>query len=424
MANNEMPAPAPEGDSYSPSGSGERRDFAPKNLKLTGPAHPGTRLRMRLARALLSASVVMVASFLTLLFGEFFVRVFVPTERLVPLNEVILGVTAQRPGISGIHVVPHTFSVSYSTSAQRFRSAKLFAPFPDSRTLRVAVIGDSFTFGWGANDDETYPSQLERLLNSKYGPTEVLNAGVCGTGTGNEALWYDLWVSRFHPNLVILTVVPNDTDDDLARPLFSIDSSGGVRPKSAMQVEQFQSQTLTARRLITRLPGYDYLTENSELLNLFRRTMSALIRRRHLKDSRASAGPSVFETVGLRLLGGEVEWLDKQVRSSGAQLLVVFVPFRESVYGPAPKTNPVVSESGAMVETLTRVCAQYNIPFRDLTPAMRSAGADGQPALYYTKYDAHPTPVGYRLIADLVSPLVVDELHSRAQSSVDSPGVK
>ncbi len=95
MANNEMPAPAPEGDSYSPSGSGERRDSAPKNLKLKGPAQPGTRLRMRLARALLSASVVMVASVLTLLFGEFFVRVFVPTERLVPLNEVILGVTAQ-----------------------------------------------------------------------------------------------------------------------------------------------------------------------------------------------------------------------------------------------------------------------------------------------------------------------------------------
>ena len=41
-----------------------------------------------------------------------------------------------------------------------------------------------------------------------------------------------------------------------------------------------------------------------------------------------------------------------------------------------PKTNPVVSESAAMVETLTRVCAQYNIPFRDLTSEMRNAAAD------------------------------------------------
>jgi lysophospholipase L1-like esterase len=77
-----------------------------------------------------------------------------------------------------------------------------------------------------------------------------------------------------------------------------------------------------------------------------------------------------------------------------------------------------------MVETLTRVCGQYNIPFRDLTLEMRSAAANGQPALYYTKYDAHPTPAGYQVIADLVSPLVVGELYSRAQSSAGSPGVK
>jgi len=396
MVDHAMHASAPEGDSVGPSG-------------------PGERLRTRLARALLPASVVMIASVLTLLFGEIFVRVFVPTQRLVPLNEVILGVPALRPDIREVHVVPHAFSVSYTTNAQRFRSAKLFAPFPDSRTIRVAVLGDSFTFGWGANDDQTYPSQLERLLNSKYGPAEVLNAGIPGIGTGDEALWYDLWVRRFHPNLVILTVVPNDTDDDLARPLFTIDASGGVNPKSAVQRERFQSRTLTARQFITELPGYDWLAKHSELLNLFRGTMSGLIRRRHLRDTRASAGPAAFETVGLRLLGGEVRWLDQQVRSSGAQLLVVFVPFRESVYGQASKTNSVVGESLAMVDTLSRVCAQSNIPFRDLTSEMRSAGA-GQPALFYTKYDMHPTPVGYQVIADLVSSLVLDELHSRAQS--------
>ena len=401
----------------------EHHDSAQTDLE-AGPSESPIPPLSKLTRAFLSVATVLVASVLTLLIGEIFVRVFVPTETLVPLNEVILGITAQRPNIRGVHVVPQTFHVSYSTSAQRFRSAKLFAPYPDPRTARVAILGDSFTFGWGANDDQTYPDQLERLLNSKYGPTEVLNAGVCGTGTGNEALWYDLWVRHFHPNLVILTVVPNDTDDDLARPLFSVDTAGDVRPRSAVQVAQFQSESLKARQIVTRLPGYDYFTENSELLNLFRRTTSALIRRHHIGAVHASAGPSAFETVGLRLLGGEVEWLDQQVRASGAQLLVVFVPFRETVYGQLPKTNPVVRKSAAMVETLTRICAQYNIPFRDLTSEMRTAGASGQPPIYYTKYDAHPTPSGYKLIADLISPAVVEELQSRTQTSASSPGAK
>jgi lysophospholipase L1-like esterase len=417
MTEYSMHASAPKDDSVGASLPERGRDVMQKD-RLSVSAPPDTRLlRNRLVRALLSASVVLVASILTLMFGEIVVRVFVPTERLVPLNEVMFGITALRPDIHGAHVIPHTFNVSYTTSAQRFRSSKVFAPIPDSHTLRVAVVGDSFTFGWGANDDATYPSDLERLLNSKYGPTEVLNAGIPGTGTGNEALWYDFWVRRFHPNLVVLTVVPNDVDDDLARPLFAIDASGNVHPKSAGQLARFQSQAQGARRFITQLPGYDYLTEHSELLNLFRRTTSLLIRRRHLKDSRASAGPAVFETVGLRLLGGEVTWLDQQVRSSGGQLVVVFVPFIESVYGPAAKTNSVVSASAAMVATLTRVCAQDNIPFRDITSEMRSAGASGQQPLYYTKYDAHPTPAGYRLIADLVSPLVLDELHSHGDNT-------
>ncbi len=132
--------------------------------------------------------------------------------------------------------------------------------------------------------------------------------------------------------------------------------------------------------------------------------------------------PERFITVGLRLLAGEVEWLNRQVDSSGAKLVVVFVPFRETVYGQTPTTNPVVSASAAMVATLTRICAQYNIPFRDLTSEMRNAAVIGQAPLYYTKYDAHPTPEGYKVIAGLVSPLVLDASH--AQSSAGSPGVK
>jgi hypothetical protein len=53
---------------------------------------------------------------------------------------------------------------------------------------------------------------------------------------------------------------------------------------------------------------------------------------------------------------------------------------------------------------------------------MRNAAVAGQAPLYFTKYDAHPTPEGYKVIAGLVSPLVLDASH--AQSSADLPGVK
>jgi len=44
--------------------------------------------------------------------------------------------------------------------------------------LRIVMLGDSFTFGWGIEDNETMASQLSRLIKD----AEVLNLGVPGYG--------------------------------------------------------------------------------------------------------------------------------------------------------------------------------------------------------------------------------------------------
>lgn len=49
---------------------------------------------------------------------------------------------------------------------------------------RVVVIGDSFTFGQCANDDQTFPFAMEQSLSN----SEVLNLGVMGYGQGQALL--------------------------------------------------------------------------------------------------------------------------------------------------------------------------------------------------------------------------------------------
>ena len=45
-------------------------------------------------------------------------------------------------------------------------------------TFRVISVGDSFTFGWGVANDETYPQQLEELLEAlDLTPAEQERAG-------------------------------------------------------------------------------------------------------------------------------------------------------------------------------------------------------------------------------------------------------
>ena len=64
-------------------------------------------------------------------------------------------------------------------------------PMEDSSVFRIVVLGDSFTFGFGVENDETYPNVLEDLLNQSHASEgqrlHVLNFGVGGDSTRDEA---------------------------------------------------------------------------------------------------------------------------------------------------------------------------------------------------------------------------------------------
>lgn len=68
-------------------------------------------------------------------------------------------------------------------------------------TVRIAVLGDSFTEAFHVENEETFT----RLLESRFkGKVEVLNFGVAGFGTVQELLAYREKVKRFNPDIVLL----------------------------------------------------------------------------------------------------------------------------------------------------------------------------------------------------------------------------
>lgn len=66
-----------------------------------------------------------------------------------------------------------TFSVN--SSARRLRE-----PDQDGAGLRILCLGDSVTFGWGVEDDETWPARLAELLADRGVGARVYNGGVPG----------------------------------------------------------------------------------------------------------------------------------------------------------------------------------------------------------------------------------------------------
>ena len=60
------------------------------------------------------------------------------------------------------------------------------------------AIGDSWTFGYGVNGDETYPYFLSKLLNQ-----HIHNSGIPAFGSASTYLYAKSNIEKFKPKVVI-----------------------------------------------------------------------------------------------------------------------------------------------------------------------------------------------------------------------------
>lgn len=98
-----------------------------------------------------------------------------------------------------------------STNSHGFRGKQDFPYARDKRKLRILILGDSFTFGDGVNDDETYSYYLQQMLPG----TEVINMGVHGYGHDQMLILFKEVGVRYKPDIVILGFLAMDMHRNL-----------------------------------------------------------------------------------------------------------------------------------------------------------------------------------------------------------------
>jgi lysophospholipase L1-like esterase len=89
-----------------------------------------------------------------------------------------------------------------------FRRSKPL-PARDPTKLRIVVLGDSFTYGYGIEEDWTYARILERKLKEKR-EVEVINLGVSGHQSEDIARVLEKFYEQLQPDLVIYGICQND----------------------------------------------------------------------------------------------------------------------------------------------------------------------------------------------------------------------
>jgi len=114
------------------------------------------------------------------------------------------------PGWKGRHR-HHDFDVSYATNAYGFRSAHM-GDGSKAGLFTYALLGDSFSYGLGVNDQGTFAF----LLNaSDTKGIRYLNFSIPGYSTNQEYLLMEKRIFAFSPDAVLLMVyLGNDIFDN------------------------------------------------------------------------------------------------------------------------------------------------------------------------------------------------------------------
>lgn len=116
---------------------------------------------------------------------------------------------ALRPGASGVVSVETKQYVRINSHGFRDRAREYDKP---ANTVRIAVLGNSWTEALQVPVEKNYCSVLERKLTERScfqgSRVEVLNFGVAGYSTAQELLTLQQEVWKYHPDIIIVAFYP------------------------------------------------------------------------------------------------------------------------------------------------------------------------------------------------------------------------
>jgi len=288
------------------------------------------------------------------------------------------------PGTSGTGFMGE----SYRINSKGFRDIERSMERQPGKS-RIAVIGDSFTFGARVNREDTYPSQLEKILNSRGISSEVINCGVIG-----HNMWQHYEVLRrkalpFHPDLVVLALFVDDLSAS-SSPREKQDDYKGNNP--------FRDNELFG--MLDHIYLWNLLKNANAVFEYKYRYRHGYSFLKTIEDRKKVWGPANPGYLNYRIMSGKLDmerlnaFLEKLrefaqlARIEGAKVLVAWIP--DSVQLNEPDLQVVN-------HTVERMCKETDVPFIDLTPVLESE--KDHSALYLFPFDAHNSPKGLRLIA-------------------------
>ena len=149
------------------------------------------------------------------------------------------------------------FSYLYQTNEYGYREKSIYEI--DTNERKIFFLGDSFTEGFGAATDSTFPKQVEKLFHRDSIDISVYNFGRSGSDPFQSFTTLRDQVIPLKPECVIICTHNNDLSDIMMRGGFErFQEDGTTKYKKGPWFHFFYKHSHIARFLVHQVYDYDW----------------------------------------------------------------------------------------------------------------------------------------------------------------------
>lgn len=267
------------------------------------------------------------------------------------------------------------FQGSIRTNSVGMRNDQEFSESPISGRPRLMIVGDSYSFGFGVSNEETYAYELARMMPD----WDVMNLAVSATGTDQHYLMYERLGQKYQPDIVLLGFYVLDynrntyTFRDYAKPMYVPKADGSLELTNVpiIKPEDLIEEYRSGKK---HIGGWHY----SYFFAFIKQELTDRLKRDRSPDSLAR-----------RTLSGIMEKFAKRVRENGAVPVWVIFPIDDILEKDFSKYADI---SNFSIEEAKRL----GMPVLDLEPVYRDyvAKNPSAPSLW------RPAKIGGHLSVD------------------------
>ena len=313
------------------------------------------------------------------------------------------------PNLRGRFNVPGRYSFTFSNDELGMRVTGI-VPRKTAKT-RILLLGDSYAYGVGVNDHETFAYLLEQRLSTTPLRAAVMNAGTGGKGTDYELRLFETIGRDLRPDLTILCFFSNDYLDNEAGTIYN------VSPDGTLHVRATLGAVYRRKEIFRQNHFYNWLISRSHVASFGKRIAIGFLKAKATQEHEwekvyPERGEGWANETNKRLTKIYLDRLAAAVREAGSDFLVVYAPGADEI-DRFRRSGQISRDEATLVSLLGANRGK-------LVSLTRFIAGSGRPisALYYDEAflglpGGHWTAGGHALTAEYLEAPVKDVLSRR-----------